>query len=100
MKIGDKIICIKDYNDKYGQKFSTGRVYKVKYIHTDTNVFSKPYEYINVDDNQQRTNGFPIRKKYGPVINDLGVEIGYFDRYFINLRELRRQKLLKIRNIS
>ena len=82
MKVGDKVICIEDY--KVGDKlvYEKGKLYEIITI----------YQSIN-DDSPE------ITIKYYHISADMVKSIGFskrFYKYFISLKEERKQKLEKI----
>ena len=77
-KIGDKLICIKDiYNLLNNPLFVKGNTYKVLSIIDNEDIILDHILYAN---------------EYGDFTEN------FVNKNFINLKELRKQKLLKIEN--
>jgi hypothetical protein len=85
MKIGEQIYCIQDLSRVYPTiKFQKGKIYEINFIidfyrnevHTDS---------VNVDNTM-----FTLKKDYNKSF-----DFGFYE-YFIETKELRKQKLQKI----
>lgn len=104
MKIGERVYCYNVKNGKEEIHFSSkdikvGEIYTITDIRKRSDIYSKytqvltKYDYVVLD-----TVSFPIREKRGKKKDD-GVPIAYFDKFFINLKEYRKQKLKKLNSI-
>ena len=95
MKIGDKLICIKKYNDndyEYDVEFKKNQIYSIHDICDEHIRITGEVKYHTTRNLTYICHGFSIiyeNKKKFP--NDL-----YLKDHFINLKEYRKQKLLKI----
>ena len=107
MRIGERVYCYNVRNGKEGDIHFSTREIKVGEFYTITNIdirnkdhkrnhdihFKNKYDYVFLD-----SISFPIRvhgckKKYD------GVEVAYFDKFFITQREYRKQKLQKLNSL-
>jgi hypothetical protein len=80
MKVGDKLVCIKDFDNI----FIVGKTYSI--IDVDDNLI-----WVEPDNLSHINYWFSIANKESNY---------YFDGYFVNLRDDRFKKLMKLNSIS
>jgi len=78
MKVGDKLVCIRDYSASVSVLFNRGSIYSISYI------INKPWGiYYKIDNN----------------INNIGFTIDRLFIYFESISEVRRKKLEKLEQV-
>ena len=95
MKVGDKVMCIKDFiRNKYNYKFEKNKIYVIEYV--------DQYKIrINVDQNYQHNNRTKIIASayFWLELDDFIPDLlqYYFFNYFINNTQIRRLKLERLK---
>lgn len=86
MEIGDKVYCIKNrYNSAYNVVNKSGKTYKIVDFYNDQ-------VYINNELNDNSDNHFYY------TLDDEDTSHYIYKKYFNNIKEERKQKLLKIKD--
>lgn len=99
MKIGDKLYCKKSWSSFDGcYKITKGKTYIISNVYSPEQYKAEYYSAIHIISDSKHNLLFVIKLKQ--EYNNVKTGFLFYDKYFVTLKELRRQKLEKINIIK
>ena len=105
MKVGDKLVCIKNYIDNdsdFSVEFKKNKVYSIIEMNDDHVEIKGDVTYHNSPNAIYLSHGFSINMVFSMNSHKDGWIEGYkyLYRYFVDIKKYRKLKLKKINGIS